>query len=90
MIGKGWFLSSTQIVIPIFITALVFDCLRKKQLNCALFVFLCALFFYAPPLVLGCGMLLLLPYLALRQWLPEKYTKGIFDKICHAAADVSE
>ena len=72
MLGDGLFLRLMQVAIPVYMTVLVFECLKKKHLRTGTFVFLCALFFYAPYWILGCGLLLLLPWIALRQWLPEK------------------
>ncbi|MBR7108003.1 MAG: hypothetical protein IKC89_06280 [Lentisphaeria bacterium] len=81
MLGDGLFLRLTQAAVPIYITALIFECLKKKQLRTGTFIFLCALFFYAPYQVLGSGLLLLLPWTALRQWLPEKVKSRFKSKL---------
>lgn len=81
MIGDGLILRITQAVIPVYLTVLIFMMMRNKHWRTAVFIFCSALFFYAPVEILGAGMLLLFPWMGLRQWLPEKWKNAAAEKV---------
>lgn len=61
MLGQGIFLRLTGIAVPLLLLGVIGGFIRKKSYRWAVFVFLSALFFYAPVGMLASGMFLLLP-----------------------------
>ena len=71
MLGDGLLLRLAGIVIPVALAVAVFRLIRQKNHAAAGFVLLAAFFYYAPPEVLAAGMFLLLPWIAVRPFLPQ-------------------
>ena len=59
-IGDGFFLKFMAVAVPLALTGMAVDLLRKKHRDSAIFILLSMLFYYAPSEVLGAGLLLLL------------------------------
>ena len=72
MTGDGYFLRLAGIIIPVYLTAVIFRLIRFEYYQAALFTFLSAFIFYAPPELAAAGMFLLLPFAAAR------YLRDIF------------
>ena len=66
MLGQGIFLHLAGILIPLLLLGIVWRFIRRKLYFEAAFVFLSALFFYAPVYVSAVGMFLLLPWILWR------------------------
>ncbi|MBR7104716.1 MAG: hypothetical protein IKC65_07215 [Lentisphaeria bacterium] len=71
LLGDKLFLRFVSAAVPIFLFVVIFGLIRRKHYPAALFLFLCALFFYGPPELLAGGMFLLLPWVAARAFLPQ-------------------
>jgi hypothetical protein len=72
MLGKGWVLRIAAVVIPIYLTILELRFIRRGYIAPAAFLTLSAIFYYAPSLLLGCAMLLLLPVIAILWFTPRE------------------
>ncbi len=72
MLGKGRILAVAAVVIPIYLTILELRFIRKGYIAPAAFLTLSAIFYYAPSLLLGCAMLLLLPVIAILWFTPRE------------------
>ena len=72
MLGKGRILAVSAVVIPIYLTILELRFIRKGYIAAAAFLTLSAIFYYAPSLLLGCAMLLLLPAIAVIWFTPRE------------------
>ena len=70
-LGDGLFLRLACIFIPVALALTVFRLIRRKNYAASGFVFLAACFYYSPPEVLAAGMFLLLPWIAVRPYLPQ-------------------
>ncbi len=66
MLGQGVFLRLAGIIVPLLLFGVIWGFIRRKLYFEAAFVFLSALFFYAPVYVLAVGMFLLLPWVLWR------------------------
>lgn len=66
MLGQGILLRLAGILIPLLLFGIIWGFIRRKLYFEAAFVFLSALFFYAPVYVLAVGMFLLLPWILWR------------------------
>jgi hypothetical protein len=71
LLGDGLFLRLAGVAIPVALFAAVFLLIRRKKYPAAGFVFLSAVFYYAPPEVPAGGMFLLLPWIVVRPFLPQ-------------------
>ncbi|MBQ9501168.1 MAG: hypothetical protein IJU70_03320 [Lentisphaeria bacterium] len=71
MLGDCLFLRLAGAVVPVALFCAVFLLIRRKKYPAAGFVFLSAFFHYTPPEVLAAGMFLLLPWIAVRPFLPQ-------------------
>ena len=71
-LGEGWVLRIAAVVIPVYLTILELRFIRKGRITPAAFLTLAAIFYYAPSLVLGSAMLLLLPFIAVLWFIPRK------------------
>ena len=66
MLGQGILLRLAGVLVPLLLLGIVWRFIRRKLYFEAAFVFLSALFFYAPVYVLAVGMFLLLPWILWR------------------------
>ena len=71
-LGEGWVLRIAAVVIPVYLTILELRFIRKGRITPAAFLTLAAIFYYAPSLVLGSAMLLLLPFIAALWFTPRE------------------
>ena len=72
MLGQGGVCRTAKILVPLMLFGTVWGFIRKKFYRTAVFVFLAALFFYAPVGVASAGMFLLLPFALVRNFMPER------------------
>ena len=77
-LGDGVCLHLFFWLIPIFLFGIIWKMIREKKYRTALFLFLSAVFFHVPAEISAAGMFLLIPYLPLRHFLPEKWNRLLF------------
>lgn len=81
MLGDGLFLRFAGVAIPVWLAVLIFRFLRKGKISAAAFTALSAIFYYAPSLILGTAMLLLLPAIVVDLLIPQKVKLKFYKKV---------